>query len=79
MKLLLLAVGLRQFFLQLFHLLIERTHGLLVLPLFVHQSGIMFPNTGDDPLLSNTTVLKSLDANHGLEKRGTSVSQLRKK
>ena len=34
----------------------------------------MFPNTVDDPLLSNTTILKSLDANQGLEKRGTGVN-----
>ena len=63
LELLLLVDGLRQFPLQFFHLLIERTHGLLVLPLFVHHSGIVIPNTGDNPFLGNTTILKSLDAN----------------
>ena len=29
----------------------------------------MFPNPGDDPLLSNATILKSLDANQGLKKK----------
>ena len=29
----------------------------------------MFPNPGDDPLLSNAMILKSLDANQGLKKR----------
>ena len=73
LKLLLLRACLHQFLLQLFHLLVERTHGL--------QSGIMFPNTSDDPLLSNTTILKSLDTNQGLEKRerGTGVSQVRRR
>ena len=68
-KLLFLRAYLYQFLPQLFYLLIKRTHGLLVLPLFVHQSAIMFPNPGDDPLLSNATILKSLDANQGLKKR----------
>ena len=63
LKLLLLKACLHQFLLHLLHLLVERTHGLLILPLFVHQSGIMFPNMGDDPLLGYTTILKSLDVN----------------
>ena len=40
----------------------------------------MFPNPGDDPLLSNATILKSLDANQGLKKRkGANVSQVRRR
>ena len=42
----------------------------------------MLPNMVDDPLLRNTTILKSLDANQGLKKKkkkGTGVSQISKK
>ena len=44
----------------------------------------MLPNMADDPLLRNTTILKSLDANQGLKKKkkkkkGTGVSQISKK
>ena len=73
LKLLLLTICLLQFPLQLLHLLIERADGLLVLPFFVHQSGIVLPNTADDPLLCKTTILKGLDANQGLKKASTSV------
>ena len=73
LKLLLLTVCLLQFPLQLFHLLIECADGLLVLPLFVHQSGIVLPNTADEPFLCNTTILKGLDANQGLKKAQAST------
>ena len=68
LKFLLLTVCHLQFPPHLLHLLIDRMDGFLVMPLFVHQRGIVLSNTGDDPFFRNTAILKGLDTNQCLKK-----------
>ena len=51
---------------HLLQLNIQRTEGLLVLPLLIHQIGVMLPNPDDDVLLGNTLVLECLNTYQGL-------------
>ena len=78
MELVILTADLRQLLFNFLQLLVEDTDGFLVLSLLIQQVRVMFTNSGDNPLLHHTTVVKGLDAHQGLKRTYPSVKKYTK-